>query len=471
MENWIEELYRCGESVGYFIDNYCHISDSLDRGWIRFRLWEGQKRALGELITSRKLAILKARQLGLTWLCLGYALWLCLFRAEQHVLLFSRRDVEAMHLLERLRGMYARLPAWMLGGAAVTVANRHVWQLGNGSVVRAFPTSAGDSYTATLAFVDEADLVPDLRQLLSAVKPTVDAGGQLVLLSRADKRYPNSTFKNLYRSGEGGWRGLFLSWREAPFRSDAWYEEECRHYLAATGSLDDMYEQYPATDAEALSARTMDKRLPAAWLTDCYVPEKGRILESGAVFFRDAVAGRRYVLGVDTAEGNPTSDESAIVVMDAETGEEVCAYCGRVEPIVLAHISDKLARMYNGARVLVERNNHGHAVILCLREFGGLTLGRGTDGRAGWLTTALSKALMYTRLAEALRDGMVVIHSRDVYLELVSIDGSLSAPEGLSDNRAVAYCLANLARLDTEVPALPTVRVGRGRVRERFLVG
>ncbi len=54
--------------------------------------------------------------------------------------------------------MYAKLPAWMR--SAVVQDNDHEWQLSNGSVARAFPTSAGDSYTATLAIVDEADLVP-----------------------------------------------------------------------------------------------------------------------------------------------------------------------------------------------------------------------------------------------------------------------------------------------------------------------
>lgn len=464
-EHQLSEIWRCYSDCGYFINEYCYISDSVDRGWIRFRLWDGQQRALGVLGVSRKLVILKARQLGLTWLCLGYALWLCLFRPEQHVLLFSRRDVEAMHLLERLRGIYARLPSWMVTGAAVSVANRHEWKLENGSVVRAFPTSAGDGYTATLAFVDEADLVPDLRRLLSAVKPTVDAGGQLILLSRADKRFPNSTFKNLYRSVEGGWKGLFLSWREAPGRTEAWYEEECRHYLAATGSLDDMYEQYPATDAEALSARTTDKRLPADWLRSCYVAVTGLVSVNGAVVYKEPMPDSRYVIGVDPAEGNPSSDNSTICVLDNVTGEQMCTYAARVEPSLLAVTAAELSLLYNKAQVMVERNNHGHAVILWLRENAGINLCYGRDGRAGWLTNALSKVLMYTRLSEALRDGEVIIHDRDTYLELGSVDGDLNAPDGGHDDRAVAFCLAHMARLKRHVPIVSADRLSRGRMR------
>ena len=84
-----------------------------------------------------------------------------LFCLAATVLLFSRRDDEAVDLLgTRLRGMYDRLPDW-LKVRWFGVDNDHEWALSNGSRVLAFPTTAGDSYTATLAIVDEADLVPD----------------------------------------------------------------------------------------------------------------------------------------------------------------------------------------------------------------------------------------------------------------------------------------------------------------------
>ncbi len=62
------------------------------------------------MATSRKLVILKARQLGISWLCLSYALWLMLFQAPATILLFSLREEESKELLWRLRGMYDRLP-------------------------------------------------------------------------------------------------------------------------------------------------------------------------------------------------------------------------------------------------------------------------------------------------------------------------------------------------------------------------
>jgi hypothetical protein len=48
---------------------------------------------------------------------------------------------------------------------------------------------------------------------------------------------------------------------------------------------------------------------------------------------------------------------------------------------------DVVGRWYNHAAVLVERNNHGHAVLLWLRDYSGLNRLGGQDGNPGWQTT------------------------------------------------------------------------------------
>lgn len=463
----VYEAVRCFSEPAYFIDTYCQIVDNVEAGWIPFRLWGFQRGFVSKLETKQLLVVLKARQLGLTWLCLAYVLWLCIFRPQQNILLFSRRDQEAKHLLERLRGMWGQLPGLFHGDIEVVVSNSHSWSLSNGSVVRAFPTTAGDSYTATFVLVDEADLVPDLRRLMSSVKPTIDAGGQMVLLSRVDKRSPRSVFKEIYRSagGRGGWYSVFLPWHVHPRRDDAWYFEQCRHFLSSTGSLDDMWEQYPATDGEALAARSLDKRILPAWLEQCYVemPAQAAVLSvPGGVVYRVAEAGRRYVVGVDPAEGNPVSDDSAIEVLDAVSGEEVCSCAGKFEPGVLAGYVAEVATYYNKAAVMVERNNHGHAVLLWLREFSSVRCLAGRDGRLGWLTNSLGKSVLYNVAVEQFRDGETVLHSRETYYELGSIEGgTLSAPAGMADNRAIAYVLALVARLDRNVVVVSTPKLSK----------
>jgi hypothetical protein len=443
---------KCGRSPAYFLDTYARIYDATAGDWLPFRLWPDQIQTLHKVHDNRLVVILKARQLGLTWLVLGYALWLMLFRPAATVLLFSRRDDEAVDLLKtRLRGMYDRLPAW-LQVRSIPVDNDHEWELSNGSRALAFPTTAGDSYTATLAIVDEADLVPDLDRLMRAVKPTIDGGGRMILLSRPDKAKPLSAFKRIYtsaRQGETQWAPVFLPWHARPDRDATWYASQQQDIFSRTGALDDLHEQYPATDAEALAPRSLDKRLPAAWLQKCYrpaeplVPGRGWPPLPALMVYAAPVPGRRYVVGADPAEGNPTSDPSALAVLEVDSGEEVASLAGRFEPATFAANADAIGRWYNNAAVLVERNNHGHAVLLWLAEYSSLDRLGGDDHRPGWNTTTKSKALLYDGAGEVLRDGDAIIHGLETFTQLASIEGAtLRAPDGQRDDIAVAFVLA-----------------------------
>jgi hypothetical protein len=432
------EVLKCRKSFAYFCDTYCQILSESGRGgeWIPFCLWPEQRRTARLLQDNLLVVVLKARQLGLTWLVLAFALWLMLFHPIATVLLFSRRDDEATDLLAvRLRGMHDRLPAWLQASGFLT-DNDHEWAL--------------------------VSLVPDLDRLMRAVKPTIDGGGRMVLLSRADKTRPLSPFKRIYdgaSKGENGWTSVFLSWRARPDRDAAWYEGQRRDILARTGAVDDLHEQYPASDAEALAPRALDKRLPAEWLTKCYQPREpvsdsfpssSRMPPAipGLAVYALPLPGHRYVVGADPAEGNPTSDPSALEVLDVDSGEEVAALAGRYEPATFAAHVAAVSRYYNSAAVLVERNNHGHAVLLWLRDNARLTCLVGPDGKAGWQTTTKSKALLYDHTGETLRDGEAIIHGLDTFAQLASIEGStLRAPEGQADDRATAFALALAGRV------------------------
>lgn len=358
-------------------------------------------------------------------------------------------------LTDRLKEMYKRLPRF-LQARAVIQDNDHEWLLSNGSVARAFPTTAGDSYTASAVLVDEADLVPDLNRLMRAVKPTIDAGGQMVLLSRSDKSKPESEFKKVYRgakSGENGWRHVFLPWYDRPDRTREWYEAQRIDIESRTGSLDDLHEQYPATDTEALSPRVLDKRISPLWLEKCYREVKpidpvGAPSLPGLVIYQAYITQQQYQVGVDPAEGNPTSDDSAITVLREGTGEEVAKLKGKFQPSTLAAYADALGTYYGDASLMVERNNHGHAVILWLRDNSVLDVLRGHDGKPGWLSSSKGKAMLYDAGADAFRHRETILHSFDTYTQLQSIEGgTLLAPEGLLDDLADSYCLALVGSL------------------------
>jgi hypothetical protein len=479
-ENYQREIRKCRKSPEYFLDTYGQIYDATRAEWVSFRLWSQQAHTLQTIHDNRLVIILKARQLGLTWLVLGFALWLVLFHPAATVLLFSRRDDEAVDLLKvRLRGMYDRLADW-LKVRAFEVDNDHEWELSNGSRVLAFPTTAGDSYTASLAIVDEADLVPDLGRLMGAVKPTIDGGGRMVLLSRADKSKPESVFKRIYSAAKKGatdWQPVFLPWFARPDRDAAWYAAQKADIVHRTGGLDDLHEQYPASDLEALAARSLDKRIPFEWLLACHeerVPlrdHRGPAI-GGLLVYVLPQPGHRYVIGGDPAEGNPTSDDSALTVLDCANGEEVASLAGKFQPEVFAAHLAAIAGWYNVASAIIERNNHGHAVLLWLRDngYGRVRVLCGLDGNPGWMTTTKSKALLFDKAAESFREGETVIHSPEFLTQLQSIEGAtLRAPEGQYDDRAIAYALALVAILRAVVHT--EIITGRDERRDRTPYG
>jgi len=450
-----QEYLKCQANPVYFIYHYCKILDAVAGEWIPFQLWPEQRDTVNVLQENRLVVILKARQLGLTWLCLSVNLWRMIFHSVAVVLLFSRRDTEAVHLLERLKEMYKRLPPWAQARGS-EMDSAHVLKLSLGSEARAFPTTAGDSYTATSVLVDEADLIMNFDHLMKAVKPTVDGGGFMTLLGRSDKSRPASGFKRVYRAARKGvvpWYPIFLPWYVHPNRDQVWYEEQKRDILERTGSLDDLHEQYPATEDEALRASQKGKRFAEQWLEQCFTESMPILDHPGPAIpelevYVLPIPGRRYVIGADPAEGLSASDDSSFTVMDEQTMDEVAALAAKLEPAEFSSAIDQVGRWYNNARVLVERNNHGHAVILWLAQNSPLRILDGLDNRPGWQTNVASKSTMYALVADCLRSGASRIRSLETYLQLASIESStLCAPDGELDDRATSFCLAELATM------------------------
>lgn len=476
----LEEIERelCSRDKVYFIQNFVEIYSTTTGAdgegvWIKFDLWNEQAQVLELIENNQKIIILKARQVGLTWLCLAYALWQMLFRPIATILVYSARDTDAMYLLSdaRLRGMYGRLPDFLkvrtnengfLVPLEIVDDDKHLFSLSNGSNVRAFPTTAGDSYTATLAIVDEADAANDLNRLLQRVKPTIDAGGKLILLSRSYKDKPESTFKKIFRAAVDGlnnYAPAFLGWFVVPTRTPEWYAEQKKDSLATVGTLDNVYESYPATIAEALAPKEQDKRFPSGWILKCFRQAaaidlqkiKGAPALPNLKIYELPKAEVDYCIGADPAEGNPNSDDSALCVTEKLSGRQVAKLAGKFEPRVFASAIAKVSKFYNNAPALIERNNHGHAVILECQNLG-VKLLNGYDDKIGWLNNSKGKVMLYDHTADALRTGNCEVVDFRTYTQLASIEAStLLAPEGLPDDEADAFCLAQKASESKEV--------------------
>lgn len=256
------------------IDDAQPGEDTNDLATMPFHLWEAQKELLGSVISERLLLILKARQLGISWLLLAYALWLCLFRAGRLALVFSIGQAEANEMLRRVHVMYWRLPEEIRQALPRLIKdNTEEMAWDDGSRVLSLPArkTAGSGYTASLVILDEFAKNQWAREIYTAVKPTIDGGGKMIILSSAHGA--GNLFHELVEKAQqqlGRFVFRFLPWWARPGRDQAWYAE------VASDAVDEslMKQEYPATPDEAFEATEVDAFLSSMALWDaCLDPD------------------------------------------------------------------------------------------------------------------------------------------------------------------------------------------------------
>jgi len=159
---------------------------------------------------------------------------------------------------------------------------------------------------------------------------------------------------------------------------------------------------------------------------------------------------RQYILGVDPAGGGTGGDYSAVQVIDRQTAMQCAELQGHFPPRELARRVAELARAYNNALVVVERNNHGHAVLAYLNDTELYKELFEQDGQLGWLTSAASKPAMVENLAAVMAAAPYLFHSHRLLSECRTFvrhtDGTTSASGGAHDDLVLAIALALAAR-------------------------
>ena len=461
-----EAVRRYKKDVVAFVQDCCKIKQE-EKGkpslWLPFSLWPSQVAAARVIDEAPRSIVLKARQLGMTWLSLAVMLHRVVFQPGAVCLIVSLRETEAIETLAKLRGMYDRLPPWLKTSSKdIASDSKATWKPGNGSEVHALPSHRGDSYTARFVLIDEASLIPSLGRLLGSIDPTVADSGQICLVSRANKADPQGHFATVARAALQGnksvWKGVFLRWDARPGRDAAWYEVQKQNSLNVGNNLDQLFEQYPSTIEEALSPSSATTRLPTHHVSAIskvlpYRPFAGHQLVR---IFRPFDPELKYVIGVDPAEGVEGGDDSAASVICIETGEQVASVAGHLDPgTELPEVVRMLSEEYGKAEALVERNSIGVATINALKGVVKLVLG--PDGKIGYQKNASSKSTLWTEVASlvfATYNDMVsgadvapMIYD-PLTLSQVSIiqRESCKAPSGSHDDAADAWAMGQWAR-------------------------
>jgi len=210
-------------------------------------------------------------------------------------------------------------------------------------------------------------------------------------------------------------------------------------------------------DAEKINARLRVCEGPTPMTTNaCETRYNGQEL-----VWMPPVPNREYIIGVDPAAGGSDGDYSCAQVIDRETGMQCAELVGHFDPRQTAiHVAD-LGRRFNNALIVVERNNHGHAVEVALGQHYRNTYENVMGAKNGFVTNTTTRPAMIQVLSDLLYETPALFSSARLLREcrtfLRQKDGSSGAANGAHDDTVMAMAVAQYVRRELAGKRLPKI--------------
>jgi hypothetical protein len=470
-----EEILRCGRDPVYFINKYVKIRHPT-RGLIPFATFEYQNSTLNFFHKKRFNVILKPRQMGFTEITSAFIVWLILFHPDASVLCLSTKAETAKNVIRRVRTALKNVPKWLLI-SDIETDNKTSIELKNGSWVKSVAKSAdaGRSEALTLLVVDEAAHIEGFDEIWTGIKPTVSAGGRIIMLST-----PNgvgNTFHKVYDealSGANDFNAIRVEWYEHPEHiSDLKIDPKTGRHTSS----------WFRKETKGFSDRQIAQEYECAFLAsgDTFFTVElmaivrkslmsGFGVEKGLQAYKEPSKGMQYIMGVDCATGKG-ADDGAAHVFEVQTMEQVAELNQKMLPNEFATAICHLGLMYNGALMVVENNAVGLAVIehIKLAAYPNLFYSKkgakagdrlGDPGNAaegsmasdyihGVMTLGPNRPFMLSKLEELIRLQAVIFRSHRFLNEMETFiwnNGRPEARSGRHDDLIMAAALCVFVR-------------------------
>lgn len=157
------------------------------------------------LSTTQRLAVVKSRQMLVSWAACAYMVWRARFLPHQVVLYQTQNWPDAVKMVAmpgvgsdggfagRCQFIEAHLPAWMRQRVTAT-EGRLMYP--NGSLIEALPGGADKirGKTASVIVLDEMAFLEDAKGTYTAIAPLVQKGAHLLMISTPNGASPNMFF-------------------------------------------------------------------------------------------------------------------------------------------------------------------------------------------------------------------------------------------------------------------------------------
>jgi len=498
------EYLKCKMSPLYFVENYCAVP--VAGGMIPIKeselWWSTPKyrqfiKAIHELDAVEFMA---SRQHGKTTTALLYYLWAMLFFPKlqiEYVTLDSKRATDA---IKRMKEMLAYLPEWLQVPFKGKSDKVTYIELENGSRMNSNyvsgsidPDRLGRGMSAPLIYIDETAFIPKMDIVWVAMQPAISAARVFA----KQNGYPNGILFTTTPNGAGT-NFFYNVWTRGHDSTEIYIEDNVspvenfkevldqdseknnfvrfRIHWSETNKDQKWYEQQ--IKELNFNMRKVSQELDLVFLGSSNAVFPDEVLEVfkpkdevneitmayGEKFklTQDLDPKKTYLLGVDTAASTGAkADYSAMVLMDAHTGEEVGSWHGKFSVVkrfavvvksLIQGFSELCGFTEDNLMVIIERNSFGLGTIEELMfDDGGFDYTsylyqeelKNGERRPGILTNAKSRDMMFNLLLSSINEMPERAQTALLQEELRNLEqknnGRFEAVQGAHDDVIMAY--------------------------------
>ena len=474
------------EELGQILDNrpqslYGHtVMTAVAQKWLKVRGRDGAIVALEanpmqrdfERRRGQRNIVLKARQLGMTtWTAARFFLK-TITRPGTLTLQVAHTQEAAEEIFRIVHRFLDWLPEELRTGPLAT-SRANARQIifpeldSQYKVVTAGDRNAGRGMTVQNLHCSELARWPgDPEETLAGLRASLAPGAEVILES-TPQGAGGCFYQEWHGAGETGTvRHFFPWWMETRYRERAvdarTLADDERNLMERWGlDLEQIgYRRQMRASLRRCAAQEFAEDAESCFLAsgDCFFemdPVEARLKDlaepverrrNGEVeIWLPPLEGKEYIVALDPAAGLATGDYSAAQVIELETAMQCAEFQGHVGGRELAELVAGMAKEYNDALVVVERNGIGSSALLMLEEVCRYPRIYREQGQAGFPTTQSTRPAMLLKLNTALIEEPGRFLSRRLLAECRTFvrqaDGTPAARSGAHDDLVMAMAM------------------------------
>ncbi len=411
----------------WYLEHYTKIKGKKPGSLVPFILNEAQKDLFNAVRKNARVVILKARQIGFSTAMVGYYYHKTITTPGTNTAIIGYNADLTAELLQKVKTFYKSTPLEL----RPTIEYNSKYEISfpaMDSKILVLPSTVnvGRGYTLHNVLATELSAWEDAEEKMMTLEASVPIDGSLVIESTP--RGQGNLYHRMWMSDDNGYDKRKYGWWwgytqeeieliKRRMNNPMLFAQEYGLEFLSSGR--NVFDQVVISKQRKNILRLGDKRLDINFTV---------YLDDGIRIYREPEAGHFYIFGVDVSEGVDGGDYSVAHVWDRKTGEEVAMYRGYLPPDIFATKLDKWGRKYNNALMVVEVNNHGLTTITALKNKLYPTLyfrpakleavATQMSDKLGWKTTKGTRDFLIDDFAQAIRDGDLTIHSKELLDEM-----------------------------------------------------